>query len=127
MKRVVGILLLIVAGACGSDNSVAAPSARLVISIAAAQVSAVRGSRLSVATEVTRVNGSASAVLISVSAAAGVTASVSNESTNGNSTTGAISIVVGATTLPGQYPVVIHAQANGYPDATAQVVVDVNQ
>jgi hypothetical protein len=127
MKRVVGILLLVVSGACGSDNAVATPSSRLVISLAAAQVSAVRGSRLSVATEVTRVNGSASPIVITVSAAAGVTASVSNESTNGNSTTAAISILVGATTLPGQYSVVIRAQATGYPDATSQVVVDVNQ
>lgn len=127
MKRVVAVLLLIASGACGSDNAVAAPSARLVISLAAAQVSALRGSRLSVATEVTRENGSASTVLITVSAAAGVTASVSSLSTNGNSTTATISIVVGSTTLPGSYPVVIRAQANGYPDATSQVVVDVNQ
>ena len=127
MKRVVAVLLLIVSSACGSDNAVAAPTARLVISIAAAQVSAVRGSRLSVATEVTRENGSASAVLIGVSAAAGVTANVSNQTTNGNSTTATISIVVGSTTLPGSYAVTIHAQATGYPDATSQVVVDVNQ
>jgi hypothetical protein len=127
MKRVLGILLLAMAGACGSDNVVATPTARLVISLAAAQVSAVRGSRLAVATEVTRVDGGASTVLITVSAATGVTASVANESINGNSTTAMISIVVGSTTLPGTYPVVIRAQASGYPDATSQVVVDVNQ
>lgn len=127
MRRVLGFLLLIAAsGACSSNNAVAPPTAHLVISLAAAQIAATRGSHLSVAAEVTRVNGTASAVMITLSAPTGVTATVATESTTGNTTTVSISIAVGTATLPGSYTVAIHATASGFADATSQVVVDVN-
>ena len=127
MKRVFGFLLLIAAsGACSSTNTVTTPTAQLVISLAAAQVAATRGSHIAVAAEVTRENGPTSTVAVTVSAPAGLTASVGGATTTGNATTVSISIAVGSTTLPGSYTVGIHATANGFPDAATQVVVDVN-
>jgi len=127
MKRVLGFLLLIAAsGACSSDNTVAPPTAHLVISLAAAQVPATRGTHTTVAAQVTREDGAASAVIVTVSAPTGLTASVGSTSVSGNTTTISISINVGSTTLPGSYPITIHAAASGFPDATSQVVVDVN-
>jgi len=127
MKRVLGFLLLIAAsGACSSDNTVTTPTAQLVISLAAAQVPATRGSHVVVAAEVTRENGAASPVIVTVTAPTGLTASVGATTTTGNTTTVSISITVGSTTLPGTYSVGIHAAATGFPDAATSVAVDVN-
>jgi hypothetical protein len=127
MMRVLGFLVLIAAsGACSSGNTVAPPTAQLVISLAAARVAATRGSHIAVAAEVTRENGAASAVLVTVSTPTGVTASVGNQTTTGNTTTVSISINVASTTLPGSYTVAIHAAASGFADAASQIVVDVN-
>ena len=127
MKRVLGFFLLMAAsGACSSTNTVTTPTPHLVISLAAAQVAATRGSNIAVAAEVTREEGTATAVSVTVSPPAGLTASVSGATTSGSTTTVTISIGVGSTTLPGSYTVAIHASASGFPDATSQVVVDVN-
>jgi hypothetical protein len=126
MKRLLNLLVIGALGACSSSNSTAPTTAHLVISLAAAQVSAQPGNRLSVATEVTRENGPANPVTVTVSAPTGVTASVASVSTSGNSITASISIAVGSATLPGGYTVSILARATGYPDATAQFVVEVN-
>lgn len=126
MKRLLSLLLLGVVSACSSSNSTAVTTAHLVISLAAAQVNASQGSRLSVATEVTREDGPENTITTTVSAPTGVTASVSNASTSGNTTTVSIMIAVGSTTLPGAYTITIGATAVGYPQATAQFVVNVN-
>jgi len=128
MKRVLGFLLLIAAsGACSSDNTVTTPTAQLVISLAAAQVTATRGGHIVVAAEVTRENATGTApVVVTVSAPTGLTASVGGATTTGNTTTVSISITVGSTTLPGTYSVGIHAAATGFPDAATSVAVDVN-
>jgi hypothetical protein len=127
MRRFAGILLSVgLLAGCGSDNAVAPSGPRLVILLEAAQISATKGSHLSIAAEVTRINGTATPVAITVSAATGVTASVASVSTTGTTTTAQLSIVVGSTTLPGQYPIVIHAHAEGFADVSAQLVVDLN-
>jgi hypothetical protein len=125
MQRAV-LLLLTGALACSSSNTVAPNTARLVISLPANEISVTRGNRVAIAASVTREGGPASAVTLTLEAPTTVTASVASESTNGSTTTAEVALTVNSSAASGRYVVVIRARATGYPDATANLSLDLN-
>lgn len=123
MKRIVSLLVLGTSLGCGAATAVA-PTDRLIVSLPAAKISVPRGTRTSIGAAVTREGGAQSTISITVDAPAAVTVSVATESTLGNTTTATLAVTVSSTAAQGSYIVVIHGHAAGYPDASAQLEID---
>jgi hypothetical protein len=117
------LLVFAVAG-CSSSNAVALNGPRLIVSLPAAQISVARGTRTSIGAAVTREGGAQVPVTISVDTPAAVTVSVTNASTVGTTTTATLAITVSAAATQERYTIVVLGHATGYPDASAQLEID---
>lgn len=123
MQRIMSLLVVAVMG-CSSGNAVAPSSARLIVSLPAAQINIARGTRSSIGAAVTREGGADVPVTITVNTPTGVTVTIASESTVGATTTATLAITVSAAANQGRYVVVVNGHATGYPDASAQLEID---
>lgn len=123
-----GLVLLgaLVFAACSSGGTDNTNPGTVSLSVSPSSGSAQQGGQVITTATLTRGGGFTGTVNLTVTGApAGVTAVVSNIVTSGTTTTATVTVTIDATTVPGNYPMVVHGTGSGVTEATASYALTV--
>ncbi|NOT08076.1 MAG: hypothetical protein HOP28_07715 [Gemmatimonadales bacterium] len=122
-------LAVAMSGACssgGDGGTDPGPTPSIALALGATAATIVQGGSAPVTATLTRSGGFAGTVSLDVEGEpAGVTASVGAPSTSGGSTTATVTILVGAATAPGVYPLTVRGTGSGVAAATASFTLTI--